>query len=143
MKYITSLLLILTTIAAMPQTKSNDITGKWINEEGTAHFEIYQTGDYYSAKIIWLSNPQNDKGEAKIDKNNPDKSLRTRPVLNMTILTGLTFSPEKSCWVNGTIYSPEKGMYADCKVSMSAVNELKITASKHLFTSTKNWKRYE
>lgn len=143
MKYLTSLLLTLTTIAAMPQTKANDITGKWINEEGTAHFEIYKTTDGYSAKIIWLQNPKTDKDEAKIDKNNPDKSLRTRPVMNMAIITGLTYSSEKNCWISGTIYSPEKGIYADCKVSVSAENELKITASKHLLTTTKKWKRYE
>lgn len=133
----------MTTIAATAQTKADDIIGQWANEDGTADFEMYKAGAGYAAKIIWLSNPKNDKSGDKLDKNNPDKSLRTRPVMNMVILTGLTFSPEENNWINGRIYNPEKGVYADCKASLTAQNELKITASKYLTTITKKWNRYE
>ena len=119
-------------------TRADQITGTWTNENGDAKFEIQKKDGTYIANIIWLKNPKNTAGKEKEDKNNPDKSLRTRPVIGMNIITGLQFENDK--YVNGQIYSPEKGITATCSAKM-VNNYLELTITKSFFTSHQTWKR--
>jgi uncharacterized protein (DUF2147 family) len=123
---------------ASAQTKTDDIVGKWEAEDGSAQFEIYKSGNEYRGKIIWLKN--HNGGEAK-DKKNPDENLRDRPILGLDILTDLSYSPSTKTWSGGSLYSPEKGMYANCSVVIIRDKEIKIIAQIKGFTRSKIWKR--
>lgn len=143
MRLVLSLLLGLTASILYGQAKGDDILGKWINEDDNARFEIYKTTpNTYAAKIIWLAEPKNDKGLDKVDKNNPDKNLRTRPIIGLIIFSEISFYYKNHSWVT-KMYNPEKGIVAEGKITMPSVNELNISASKYLITITKKWKRYE
>jgi uncharacterized protein (DUF2147 family) len=143
MKYLLLYCLTATSYIVSAQNNPDDLSGKWVNEDANARFEFFKTGNTYNAKIIWLANPKNDNGEQKVDKNNPDKKLRNRPIVGLVILTGLQFSTNNSMWIGGEIYSPEKGETVACKIKLANRNELALTASKSIFSSTKKWKRYD
>ncbi|WP_165933426.1 DUF2147 domain-containing protein [Arundinibacter roseus] len=134
------MLLLLATVTASAQTTSNDITGKWMAEDGSARFEIYKSGNEYRGKITWLKNP---KGSKATDQRNPDKSLRNRPILGLEILTGLKYHPSENTWNGGRLYSPENGVYADASVTRVDINTIKIQGRKYGVAKTKTWKRYE
>lgn len=121
----------------------DDLLGEWVNEDANARIEFFKTGNTYNAKIIWLAKPQNENGAQKVDKNNPVKKLRNRPILGMVILTGLQFSSNDLMWIGGKIYSPEKGVTVDCKIRLINKNEFALIASKGIFSATKKWKRYD
>ena len=143
MKFLLILLLAGFSFTVNAQTKANDIIGKWVDSDGKSRFEIFSTGNSYNAKIIWLENPKNVNGGEMMDKNNPEKSLRNRKILGLIIMTGLIFSVEYNTWVDGKIYSPIRGLTANCKLSLVSKNELVIKASKYMITNEKRWKRYE
>ena len=53
--------------------QSNLICGIWLEEKKQSHIEIYQIDrNTYEGKIVWLAEPFNEKGEIKLDKENPD-----------------------------------------------------------------------
>ncbi len=121
------------------QEQRSEILGTWVNEEGNTHIEIFLQNDHYFGKIVWLEAPNNKKGEPKTDRNNPDKSLRDRPIEGMIILSDLAY--QNGQWVDGTIYSPLKGKTADCTAILNGTDELQLSISLSFFSTTKTWKR--
>lgn len=143
MKLLLNFVFAILSLSISAQNHPDDLIGKWVNEDASARFEFFKTGNTYNAKIIWLAKPQNENGEQKLDKNNPDKKLRNRPIIELVMLTGLQFSANNSMWNDGKIYSPEKGETLACKIRLTNKNELALTVSKSIFSLTKKWKRYD
>lgn len=86
----------------------DDILGIWVTDDGKAKIEIYKEGDKYSGKIVWLKEPKNEQGVLKVDKENSDKTLRSRPILGINLVSGFTFDGDDR-WEGGDIYDPENG----------------------------------
>jgi uncharacterized protein (DUF2147 family) len=143
MKLLLNFVFAILSLSISAQNHPDDLIGKWVNEDASARFEFFKTGNTYNAKIIWLAKPQNENGEQKLDKNNPDKKLRNRPIIELVMLTGLQFSANNTMWNDGKIYSPEKGETLACKIRLTNKNELALTVSKSIFSVTKKWKRYD
>ena len=140
MKHLVILLLTLGFLNKIQaQEPSDKIIGIWLNEDKTNKIEIYKAGDTYSGKIAWLAKIESNPNLHPKDKNNPNTELRDRDILGMNIITGLQYSTGK--WANGTIYTPKRGMYADCKVELLSNGQLKIIVSKSGFTKTQIWTR--
>lgn len=90
----------------------------WYNQEKDAKLEVYQSGNTFEAKIIWLKEP-NENGKPKVDKNNPDEKLRSRPALGMVILRGLVKSKDDpNYYDNGRVYDPKNGKTYDCHLTL-------------------------
>ena len=143
MKLLLNFVFAILSLSISAQNHPDDLIGKWVNEDASARFEFFKTGNTYNAKIIWLAKHQNENGEQKLDKNNPDKKLRNRPIIELVMLTGLQFSANNTMWNDGKIYSPEKGETLACKIRLTNKNELALTVSKSIFSVTKKWKRYD
>ncbi|MHA7057375.1 DUF2147 domain-containing protein [Aquimarina sp. M1] len=92
--------------------------GKW-KIEGGSIIEIYRDGDHFFGKI-------NKRAERPIsnlnglDNNNPDRTLRRRPLLGMNILNNLSF--EDGELAGGTIYNADSGKTYDVKVWIDSDN---------------------
>jgi uncharacterized protein (DUF2147 family) len=92
----------------------DDILGVWLNEDKDAHVEIYKEGNKYYGKIIWLKTPiDEDTGKPKLDKENSDESLRSRPVMGLLLLKDFVFDGDDE-WENGEIYDPKSGKTYSC-----------------------------
>ncbi len=88
---------------------ADDILGEWLTAEGKSRVAIYRCGNMYCGKIVWLKNPlytQADDvdasllGKPKIDINNPMKSLRKAPLIDLDILKGFRYSGDGE-WEGG------------------------------------------
>jgi uncharacterized protein (DUF2147 family) len=121
------------------QPPSDRIVGTWLIEDKTSKIEIFKTGNSFSGKIVWISELEKNPNQQPKDKNNPKPELRNRNILGMDIITGLQYASDK--WVKGTIYTPKKGVYADCKVELLSNGQLKIIASKSGINKKQIWTR--
>ena len=111
----------------MAQTnQADDILGLWLNEDKDAHVEIYKEKGMYYGKIVWLKEPIDEvTGKPKLDDENADESLRTRPVLGLLILKDFVFDGSSE-WEDGTIYDPKNGKTYSCYMAFEDKNLLKI-----------------
>jgi len=105
------LLLVLVLIAKFySSAQSDDVIGVWLTYEEKSQIRIFKaTNGKYYGKIEWLKEDKNEK-----DSNNPDLSLRDKPLMGMTILKGFSYNENKGQWDGGTIYDPKNGKTYDC-----------------------------
>ena len=109
------------------------IMGKWVTEAGDARVEIYQQGDMVNGKIVWLQ-----QGPETKDKHNPDDKLKTRKLMGVNILSGLSKSKDK--WEGGKIYNPKNGKTYKCSIWLDG-SKLKVSGYLGVFYETQTWKR--
>ena len=112
---------------------AQDILGTWLTEAGDAQVEIYQSGNTVNGKIVWLK-----KGPETKDTHNTDEKLRSRKLLGVNILSGLTKKKDK--WEGGKIYNPKNGKNYKCSIWLEG-KELKVRGYLGIFYETQTWKR--
>jgi uncharacterized protein (DUF2147 family) len=111
--------LLLQSSTGISQTKTiaaNDITGLYWSPKKDAKIEIYQKGDRYFGKSVWIAKPRKDT-------KNPKETLKSREVLGIELLSN--FSYDVGTYSNGEIYDPESGKTYDCKMSLDG-NKLRV-----------------
>jgi uncharacterized protein (DUF2147 family) len=137
-----ALLLATTYATAQAQAEADAILGVWESGNGKARIKIDKAGSIYNGRIVWLREPQDETGKPKVDKNNPDEALRTKPLLGYSMLKNFTYAGEKK-WEDGTIYDPESGSTYSCVITMTDANTLDVRGyiGVSLFGRTDVWKR--
>ena len=108
---------------------SQGVIGKWVTEGGDSQVEIYQNGDQLCGKIIWLK-----KGDGQLDVHNPDKSMQSRKLIGVNILTGLKKKGNK--YEGGKIY--KNGKTYKCSIWLEG-NNLKVRGYVAMFYETQTW----
>lgn len=98
--------------------------------------EIYKHNNKYYGKIIALNNFEN--GQLK-DIHNPDKTKQDEPLLGKIIIQDLVYNSLDKNWINGKMYSSEKGIVFNFKVVAINRNEIEIEGSKYFFSKTMQW----
>lgn len=120
------------------QTSADKIIGVWYNKEKDSKIKIFKNPDNtYSGKIVWIGSSQKPTNTPLLDKNNPDPTKRNRKILGLVIIENLVF--KNNMWVNGKIYAPKKGEYADCEFNLETPDKLKFTISKGWFSKSNIW----
>tara|TARA_R110002095_G_scaffold70325_3_gene60015 strand:- start:305 stop:805 length:501 start_codon:yes stop_codon:yes gene_type:complete len=143
--------LLATSLCAEAPLSSNDtgIKGVWQTEKKedenrTAHVEISNCSDnpqQLCGKIIALEEPIDpETGEPKLDKENPDTALRSRPIMGVLMLKGFEKEDENT-YSGGTIYSPRTGKTYDSKLELTKDGILKVTGYILFFWKTQTWTR--
>jgi uncharacterized protein (DUF2147 family) len=103
------------------------IVGKWLNEDKDAHVQIYKENGKYYGKIVWLKEPNEPAtGLPKLDDDNEDESLRSRPVMGLILLKDFIYDSDDNEWQDGTIYDPKNGSTYDCYMHFDDNGVLKI-----------------
>jgi uncharacterized protein (DUF2147 family) len=130
----------------------DQIVGVWATApdevDGNAHVEIYKNNGTYEGKIIWLEkpvyNPDDDQGMAgqtKVDRENPDAALQSRPILGLQIMSGFQYGGDNK-WKKGTIYAPDDGKTYKCKMTLSGdVLDVRGFIGISLLGRTEAWTR--
>lgn len=129
-----SLLFILFAINAQAQM-ADDIIGKYRLPNNLV-VEIFKQNGRYFGRIAELNNFENGQ---KKDINNPDKLKRDDSLLGKIIIENLEFDSREKQWKNGTIYSAEKGLVLDFKITAIRNNEIEVVGSKYIFRKTLIW----
>ena len=135
---LTTIILILMPFAAL---FAQDVIGKWKLDDGTAIVEVYQNGDVFNGKIVWLQNPTKPDGTPEVDDKNPDEKLRSRQIMGLNMLSGLKKSGNK--YTGGTIYDPGNGQTYNCTMTVEG-DILKVRGSldkRGLIGRTMDWFR--
>jgi len=136
---------LLFAVPAYSQSVEADaIVGVWETGSGKARVKIDKSGDTFFGRIVWLKEPNNEQGKPKTDKNNPDESLRSKPLLGYRMLDKFTYAGNKT-WENGTIYDPENGSTYSCTMTLTDENTLEVRGfiGVSLFGRTDVWKRVQ
>lgn len=93
--------------------------------------EFYQCEEKICGKIIWLNelNYVHDSdgpvGTTKVDRKNPDPALRSRPILGLQVMEGVT-ATGKDSWGGGTCYDPQTGKSYKCKMTLVSPERLEM-----------------
>ena len=99
------------------------ILGQWMTKEETSAVEIYKCDDKYCGKIVWLKEPNDEKGKPLVDGLNENKGLRNRPIMGLK-LTELE-SDGNGGW-KGVIYNPEDGKSYTAKAAIQKDGSLLV-----------------
>jgi uncharacterized protein (DUF2147 family) len=82
--------------------------GTWKMENGKVTVEVAYCGEAkICAKIIALAKPLNKQGKPKVDKENPNPALRSRPLIGLQLIDGM--SPDGENRWKGQIYNADDG----------------------------------
>lgn len=134
--------LIVLGVAAVAQAASpgDAVNGVWLTADGSSRVQIAATQGVYDGRVVWLKNPDGADGKPKVDRRNPDASLRTRPVMGLAVLSGFHYAGN-NVWDGGTIYSPETGKSYACQLSLAPDGSLKLKVGGAVFGRTITWTR--
>ena len=142
-------LLILVLISILPfgfttqDPKGDRLIGVWEPGNGRSRIKIEKIGAKYFGKIVWLKEPIDpNTNKNKVDKNNPDTSMRNVPLKGYRILKDFVYKG-KNEWSEGSIYDPENGSTYNCVINMKNDNVLDIRGYIGIkaLGRTDNWKR--
>ena len=121
---------------------AEDILGLW--DAGESNVEIYACGELLCGRIAELDEPLDEDGNEKLDKNNPDPALQSRPLLGMDLIAGFTRAGKRK-WEDGTIYDPRDGKTYKCVMKLQRDGTLKVRGyvGVPLLGKTVEWTRVE
>ena len=113
----------LTTASA--QDNGDQLIGLWEPSNGKARVKVEKIGSKYYGKIVWLREPKDPQTkQPKVDKHNPDESMRSVPLKGYRMLKDFVF--KSSEWTDGSIYDPESGSTYSCVIKIKDENTLDI-----------------
>lgn len=118
--------------------------GVWLHDNERIKVEIAPCGDRLCGTIVWLKFPDDARGLPLTDSNNPERSLRARPVMGLTVIRGLRRSGERT-WSDGNIYNPDDGKAYSSRVTVQDAATLRVRAYVFLpvFGETQIWTRVQ
>ncbi len=141
MNKIVRLFAVLGTFIFSTGALANDVVGVWETVEGKSHVEITNCGDNkYCGTIIWLKEPNTDKGTPKLDVNNQDENLQNRPIVGIQILKDLEKVGENE-WDDGTIYNPEDGQIYGSEMVLTDPDTLEVSGCVLFICKAQTWTR--
>lgn len=113
----------------------NRIVGKY-HLPNNLDIELYKNGLKYYGKIIALNGFEN--GQER-DINNPVVSLRDNLLIDKVIIENLEYDFKNKKWINGKMYSPEKGMYFNLEILKVLETKIIVEGSKYFFIRKIEW----
>jgi uncharacterized protein (DUF2147 family) len=152
-----ALLAAIVALTAVPALagEGDSVVGVWATplgtDDGGARIEVYERDGKYFGKIIWLEIPvypaddeQGMAGQEKVDRENPDESLRTRPIMGLEMMFDFEYVGDGK-WKSGTIYAPDEGKTYKCKMALEGNDTLKVRGyiGVSLLGRTDVWTRYQ
>lgn len=138
----------LTCFLAVHADDKDKILGQWVTKDGKARVEITCKGETYEGTIVWLKEPNypdddEEAGKPKHDRNNPEPSLRDRPIVGLCILSGFKYAGNGT-WTGGSVYDPESGNTYQGKIRLDGSDRLMLRGfvGISLLGRTEVWERY-
>lgn len=110
---------------AQTNQEADKIIGLWQTGSGKGRVQITKYGNKFSGKIVWLRDPNDAKGNPKLDSKNPDVNRQKNTTIGITNLLGFTYEGNSE-YDNGTVYDPENGKTYKCIMTLENINSLKV-----------------
>lgn len=103
---------------------ANDATGVWRMENGRVTVKVTPCGGNLCGTVVGLKKPVDKEGKPRLDKENPDPALRSRPVIGLTILSNM--KPRGEGYWTGTIYNPDDGNTYSSNMTLQSGDTMRV-----------------
>lgn len=134
MRLVPIAIFLLASSLAASADAATPIAGRWLTEGGKAVVVVAPCGAQLCGRIERvLKAPPGATGR---DTNNPDKALKSRPIVGVAVLSG--FADAGGDW-RGRIYNPEDGKSYKSIVSRAADGSLSVKGCIAFFCRTQRW----
>jgi uncharacterized protein (DUF2147 family) len=130
----------------LAQSKDADkLVGVWQPSDGRSYMKIDKIGNKFYGRVVWLKEPNEEDGTPRLDKNNPDESLRSTPLKGYRVMKDLVYNETEKMWMDGTIYDPKNGTTYNCKIELTDDNKLDVRGfvGAAVFGRTDVWTRLQ
>ena len=122
----------LTAVAAAPA-----VDGRWLTDDGKAVVEVAPCGRQMCGRIVRVLDP--NPAVPKTDANNPDRALRTRPLVGLQVLSGFTRGEAE--WQGGRAYDPKTGKSYRSSLRLNRDGSLRVTGCVLFLCQSIRWTR--
>jgi uncharacterized protein (DUF2147 family) len=117
---------------------ADDPTGTWILSTGKVTVRVDKCGGALCGKIVGLKKPLDKHGNPKVDKENPNPELRSRPVIGISLLQNVR--PAGDGRWQGAIYNPDDGRTYSAVLSLEG-DVMKVKGCVVVFCKTNKFLR--
>ncbi len=117
-----------------------ELSGRWRTQRHAAHVDIGDCGDGSPCGVLAWVAPAVANG-ASTDERNPNRALRTRPLVGVPILWALHATD--GGWGEGRLYNPDTGQTFRAFISPSSRRQLRVTGCLGPLCRTEIWTRIE
>ncbi len=129
----------LSAVSAAPAAAADSAEGIWRLNDGRVTVRINPCGPKLCGFVVGLGQPLDKKGRPKIDHENPNPALRSRPVMGLQVLFNLRAKGSDS-WA-GTIYNADDGGTYSASLKLRSGNSMQLRACLGPFCKTKMFVR--
>lgn len=119
---------------AGPAASQSGIDGVYRDDGGYVEITVAPCGQHRCGRITRIIRMK--PGETGRDRHNDDPALRERPILGVTILSGLAW--RDGAW-RGRVYNPEDGGTYRTEVRPAAGGGLEVKGCLGFICRTRNW----
>jgi len=136
----------LTTVAALSaaaQTATTSPEGQWLTPGGSATVRIRPCAaraDRLCGTIVALRQPNGADGRPVRDAANPDRALRTRPVVGIDLVRDFR-ADGRGRWSGGRIYNPQDGKTYNSRMRLNPDGTLRIEGCVLVVCQGQTWTR--
>ncbi len=132
-----SFILALISFASLQAQDSYAILGKWINSAEDMAMDIFQEGDTFYGKVVWLKN------EGKVEGDAEELNMKNSSKLDTEVLKECAFNKADKAWQSSSFYDIVADKTYSCKISLNEDGSLSIVKYYmfSLLNSTDTWKR--
>ncbi len=124
--------------------KADNILGNWraTRSGEVSKVKVSRSADgTYMAQVYWVEVDKDKNGNKKLDRKNPDKSLRNTPCDQIVLIQGLKYNADKKQWDGTEVYDPTKGIRAKCVVRFEDDGRLRIKGSILGISQSAYWEK--
>lgn len=114
--------------AAAPaaQAQGGDpVFGLWLVESERAIVRIAPCGSNACGNVVWMLEPNDAQGRPRLDSENEDASLRSRPLCGLPMIGNFVRTSEGN-WEDGFIYDALEGDVYDAYLEYQGGDRLKV-----------------
>jgi uncharacterized protein (DUF2147 family) len=101
------------------------VEGVWVNGDGDGWIELAIRDDELTGTIVGSPDDPEHRNPSRLDTENPDPALRSRPVRGLVIMTGFRYEGDGE-WTGGRIYDPNSGNTYKGTIRVQDADTLKL-----------------
>ena len=123
---------------SVSQAADLEVAGQWYTDDRSSIVAIEDCGNGTPCGFVQWMSPEVD--DQAIDANNRDHTLRDRPIIGMSLLSGFK-AKEDGCWQKGSIYNPEDGRTYRARIELISNDILSVSGCLGPICKTLIWHR--
>ena len=130
----------LTAVGMSGARAADDPAGYWATEKNESQIHITHCGgDKICGTIFWMKDPNDAKGNLKLDKENEDEAKRKRSLLGLQLIN--MKADDEDLW-KGTVYNPQNGKTYDATLKILSDKEVELKGCvAYILCGGQKWKR--